>query len=180
MQQIILDGWDPTPADNSPTESNDFDALLLRVAAECRLAKLPISDKICPHVSVNRRARTRFGCCKKQGELFVIELSYMLLNAPEHSCRLILAHELLHTCHGCRDHGARWRSYARRMGEAFGYDISRADSHENLGIADFPPPKYIVACTKCGAEYGRIRASQLVSHPDRYRCRCGGALQTKK
>ena len=43
---------------------NDFDALLARVAGQAMALGLPVSRRIDPHVAVNRRAVTRFGCCK--------------------------------------------------------------------------------------------------------------------
>ena len=34
-------------------------------------------------------------------------------------------------------------------------------------------------CTRCGREFPRTKASPLVLHPERYRCKCGGALICK-
>ena len=53
---------------------NDFDGLLARVIEQARGLRIPISERIDPHVRVNRRAVTRFGCCVKQGERYTIEL----------------------------------------------------------------------------------------------------------
>ena len=91
---------------------NDFDALLVRVLDQARALKIPVSAQIRPHVTVNRRAVTRFGCCIRRGEAFEIELSQRLLEAAEGACLQTLAHEALHTCPGCRDHGQRWKAYA--------------------------------------------------------------------
>ena len=77
------------------------------------------------------------------------------------------------------NHGARWKEYARRMNEAYGYAISRTGSCEALGVADARPVRHLVVCTRCGMEFPRSRRSPLVDHPERYRCRCGGALQRK-
>ena len=44
---------------------NDFDALLARVVDQARAARIPAARNIDPHVRVNRRAVTRFGCCAK-------------------------------------------------------------------------------------------------------------------
>lgn len=62
---------------------NDFDALLARVAGQARALGLPVSRRIDPHVAVNRRAVTRFGCCIQRGKGYTIELSERLLTAPE-------------------------------------------------------------------------------------------------
>ena len=63
---------------------NDFDALLARVLGQARALGLPVSARIDPHVAVNRRAVTRFGCCFQRGKDFRIELTQRLLElAPE-------------------------------------------------------------------------------------------------
>lgn len=179
MQQLLFDGWTSDILEE-PSPDNDFNVLLQTVIDEAKAVGIPVSDKISPQIITNSRAKTRFGSCKKLGDMFIIELSSLLLRAPEFSCRQILAHEILHTCNGCRNHGARWRSYARRIGNACGYNIARVDSHENLGIENKPTPKFIVVCSSCGNSYERVRASKLTQHPDRYRCRCGGKLKLQK
>lgn len=155
---------------------NNFDALLIRVAAQARALNIPISAHIHPEVAVNRRAAARFGCCRRQGEGYQIELSDRLLEAGEGACCQTLAHELLHTCPGCQNHGPRWKSYAQRMNAAYGYHIARTDTCEALGVPDRRPVRHLVVCDQCGLEYRRAKASRLVQHPERYRCRCGGTL----
>lgn len=51
----------------------------------------------------------------------------------------VLAHEILHTCRGCANHGLRWKDYAQRMNELYGYGVERTDSFEKLG-AGGPAP----------------------------------------
>ena len=159
---------------------NDFDALLVRVLDQARALKIPVSAQIRPHVTVNRRAVTRFGCCIRRGEAFEIELSQRLLEAAEGACLQTLAHEALHTCPGCRDHGQRWKAYAARMNAAYGYAIARTDTCEKLGVEDTVQARYLVVCTRCGAQFRRSRKSKLVEHPERYRCRCGGTLEVRQ
>lgn len=179
MQQLSFDGWN-APEVEQQTPENDFNYLLQVVLEEAKQVGVPVSSTISSHVVVNKRAKTRFGSCKKLGSIYIIELSHLLLHAPAFSCKQVLAHEVLHTCNGCRNHGARWRSYAYRMGNAYGYDIHRVDSHENLGIDNKPKPKYIIVCAQCGQTFERVRASKLTEHPERYRCKCGGTLSRKK
>lgn len=158
---------------------NDFDTLLAQVARETRALAIPISPRVNPHVQVNRRAPSRFGCCYRRKDGFLIELAESLLLAPEQSCRQTLAHELLHTCPGCRNHGPLWRSYAQQMNQAYGYEITRTGTHQALGVPDARPVRHLVICQVCGMEFRRTRASALVCHPERYRCRCGGQLIRK-
>ncbi len=84
---------------------NEFDALLARAVEQARALGIPVSARISPRVAVNRRAVTRFGCCIRRGGEYVIELSERLLEAEERACMQTLAHEVLHTCPGCRNHG---------------------------------------------------------------------------
>lgn len=158
---------------------NDFDALLVQVRDQALALDIPVSGQLDPHVRINRRAVSRFGCCIQQGTRYVIELSDRLLNAPETACRQTLAHELLHTCPGCRNHGPRWKGYAGQMNDAYGYAIARAGSCEEMGVPDVAPVRHLLVCQQCGREFRRARASALVRCPERYRCRCGGRLERK-
>lgn len=156
---------------------NDCDGLMREVAKQARKLGIPISGQIEPHVRINRRAVNRLGCCRRQGNGYVIELAARVAESAEESCRETLAHELLHTCPGCQNHGGLWKKYARQMNEAYGYNIKRVAAEETAESIQPRPFKYIVRCEKCGAEIGRYRASPLTRHPERYRCRCGGRLK---
>ena len=157
-----------------------FDTLLARVLEQARSLGIPVSGRIDPHVKINRRAVTRFGCCtrRKDGG-FTIELTHRLLEGTDRACLQTLAHEVLHTCPGCRNHGSLWRNYAGRMNAAYGYAISRTGTCGELGVPDLRPVRHLVVCTRCGQEFPRTKASPLVLHPERYRCKCGGALLCK-
>ena len=156
-----------------------LDALLQQVIAQARALNIPISDRIQPHVRINRRATGRFGACfaNKRDGTFLIEISDMLLSASDQVCRQTLAHEILHTCYGCQNHKKRWHHYAELMNRAYGYAIRRADSPERLGVERKAVARYVVRCTRCGAEIPRERRSRLILHPEEYRCaKCGGRL----
>ncbi|MEA5050891.1 MAG: SprT-like domain-containing protein [Oscillospiraceae bacterium] len=157
---------------------NDADALLGAVIGEAKALGIPVSPAIRPQVVVNRRAKKRFGCCIHRGFAYTIELSDVLLAADERLCRQTLAHEILHTCWGCRNHGARWKSYAARMNAAYGYSIARTQDPARLGLAEKPGTvNHVVVCERCGRRFERTRRSKLTEHPDRYRCTCGGRLK---
>lgn len=159
---------------------NNADRLLQVVIAEAKALNIPVSCRIEPNVVINSRAKTRFGCCIKKGDNYIIELSDKLIDAPEASCRQTLAHEILHTCRGCRNHGGCWKQYAGKMNAAYGYQISRTQTHEALGIANTIPVRYVLVCQNCGAEIKRARMSKLVRNPERYRCKCGGMLSVSR
>lgn len=156
---------------------NDCDKLMAEVAEQARRLGVPLSAQVEPNVRINSRAVKRLGCCRRQGGRYVIELAERVAKGTEDSCRETLAHELLHTCWGCQNHGALWKEYARRMNEAYGYNIKRTVAEETAGGIYPEAFKYLFRCERCGAELGRYRSSPLTKHPERYRCRCGGKLK---
>lgn len=170
---------------SDPVEPAQLDALLAQVIAQARALGIPVSGRIDPHVRLNARAKKRFGCCigsVKSG--FVIELAAALPAAGRQTCLQTLAHEVLHTCTGCQDHGDRWKSYAARMNAAYGYTIRRTDKPEDLGVVlpeHIPVYHWRVTCTGCGKSFLRQKTSPLIRQPARYRCAaCGGKLRVEK
>ena len=154
----------------------NLDILLMQVISQARSLSIPVSRNIAPHVTVNTRARTRFGCCRSVGGRHTIEVSHALLETEEKFIRQVLAHEVLHTCPGCANHGKRWLHWAAQMNRAFGYDIRRTHAPQALGLEDARPVRYLVVCRQCGKAIPRMKRSPLVDHPERYRCKCGGSL----
>lgn len=153
-----------------------LDALLAQVIGQARSVSVPVSRVIDPHVRVNTRARTRFGCCRRADGRYTIEVAAALLEGDESAVCRVLAHEVLHTCPGCADHGPRWKRWAGIMSRQFGYDIHRTDSHAALGLEDDRPVRWLVICRECGKSIPRMKRSAPVEHPERYRCKCGGTL----
>lgn len=154
----------------------DVDALLARVIGQARAVGIPVPGDIDPHVTLNTRAVARFGCCVRRGPVCRIELAARLIQAGEAPVLETLAHEVLHACRGCRNHGEHWRAYAQRMNEAYGYRIQRTATWESMGLADEKPVRHLLVCESCGREFRRARSSPLVEHPERYRCKCGGHI----
>lgn len=158
-----------------------IDGLLALAVAQARAVKIPVSQEIAPRVRLNRRARTRFGCCIRKEGKYTIELSAQLAEQGSGDAILqVLVHEVLHTCYGCSNHGVRWKGYAQRMNEAYGYHIRRTDNYIGLGLEDDRPVRYYVVCGKCGRRIPRMKRSPLVDHPERYRCACGGVLRVEE
>ena len=158
-------------------EKTHLDNLLEEVCAELRGIGIPISEKLSPSVLINTRAKRRLGCCFFKDGRYIIEISRSILDKPE-LLRQTLAHELLHTCYGCNNHGSRWKSYAARLNETFGYSIERTSKPEgDLTRLRTEQIRYILECSSCGVKIYRSRLSKAVKAPWRYRCRCGGKLK---
>ena len=160
----------------------DVNKILREVIKEAQAINIPVPTNINEQVYVNPRPKRRFGCCNTKGGKHNIEVSEFLLKGHTSKVREVLAHEVLHTCKGCRDHGERWKSYADKMNKAYGYNIKRVSSFEEMGLEEIPRPnkedtiKYIIKCNKCGKEYPRQRFTCVMQKIDAYRCQCGGKL----
>lgn len=155
----------------------ELDNLMSELARRLRTLSIPISGKINPAVAVNSRAKRRLGCCRKQGDRFTIEVSSLLLS-DESRLTQTLAHELLHTCPGCQNHGERWKAYAGVVNAAWGMEIARLSPPIDNEQAPLrvDTVKYVLQCESCGKQFLRTRLCPLVRHPEHYRCTCGGAL----
>jgi len=153
------------------------------VIAQAVAIGIPISNNILEDVIVNNRAKTRFGCCKKYKNGYMIEVSSAIANGPETSLLLILAHEILHTCPNCQNHSKIWKAHAEAMNNTYGYKIKRTSNPEELGIIMESLLKrnnsvnYVLICRDCGQVIKRTRKSRLVTHTQQYRCKCGGKIE---
>lgn len=154
----------------------NFDAVLQTVILQAKAAGIPVSDRIHPQITINTRAKKRYGRCIYKDGRYTIELSAHLQNADNHLVHTVMAHEVLHTCPGCMNHGEDWKYYAAVMGKQYGYAIERA-AKEPL-IQEKPvEARYLLECTACGMQIVRCRKSRVVEYPHLYRCKCGGKLR---
>jgi len=168
-------------------EKQELEIYLQQVIQEAKALNLPVSKRIDPLIRLNRRAKSRFASCRTEtnrpGAVYTIEVGEALLRSTGTTVKGILAHEVLHTCPGCRDHGSKWKAYAEKMNEAYGYTIKRTSTYEELGLE--APQKnreanYLLICRKCGRQIERQKKSRLVTHTGEYRCTCGGKLDCYK
>ena len=169
-------------------EQEEINQLLKDVIREAEAVRIPLG-KIKRNVRVNARAKRRFGCCRSVQNAFgvrqfEIELSQKVLACEDKKIKEILAHELLHTCSGCQNHGKKWKIYATTMNHAYGYAITTTTSDAAMGLPETEARyrresyRYILQCQGCGAMIRRKRASRLTQYPQRYRCaKCGGKLK---
>lgn len=156
------------------------EALLLKCRRILKKENIPAADRITKLI-INGRTRRRFGKCTREKNGYAIELSQHLLSADDTAVETVILHELLHTCPGCMNHGSKWKSYAERLNQKYGYHIKSVSTYDAFGLEDpgsRETVKYMVVCTECGAEYPRKRKCSLVENVDRYRCgKCGGKLE---
>jgi len=151
--------------------------LLQETISEAQKINIPIAKNINPNVAINNRAKGRFGRCKRTSGKYNIELSAFLLQAQEESVKEVLAHEVLHICPECLNHGKTWKRYAEMMNNRYGYSIARTNTCDNLGIKSPKQKNYIIECQGCRAKITRERKSKLIENVNNYKCgKCGGKL----
>ena len=97
---------------------------------------VPISDSICPDVTLTGTHCSYGRCCpkgsrKKYTEYdYYIEISGHTLNNTEKSLRNTLIHELIHTVPGGLCHTGQWKIWAKYVSEKTGYKIQRLGGDE--------------------------------------------------
>lgn len=168
-------------------DKKEIEFCVQELIKECRNLKIPVSRKIDSEITINKRARSRFAACRREkgikGEIYRIEIGEMLLVTDKKVVRTILAHELLHTCRGCYNHGTKWKEYASKMNQTYGYKIKTTATYEELGLEALEREKkinYVITCQKCGKTFYRQKRSKLITNINQYRCRCGGRLNCEK
>lgn len=133
-------------------------------------------------IVVNKRAKRRWGLCKKlPNKSFRIEISCQLLqdSVSDDACKNTIIHELLHTCEGCQNHGYKWKEKANIVNSNYPqYNIKRTTSEQEKGIDEKDDKKrypYQFKCEGCGKISKRMKMSKFVKYYKNYRCRaCGG------
>ena len=132
------------------------------------------------NVTVNTRAKSRWGQCKYNGMTFDISISSMLLQKGV-SYKAVMdtvLHELLH-CHEDRlCHTGEWKRCAELVNDCYDYNIKRVTSAAEKNIAptyNTSTVKYKVICNKCGTvtKYKRMgRVIKLLMKNPEGTCRC--------
>ncbi len=175
-----------------------FDKKLQEVFMECidEMNALEIPFRRITSVTVNYRAKRRWGCCSRRNNgfgivCFEIDINADLLHddAPVKALKETIIHEILHTCPGCFCHTGEWKRLADLVNDCYGYAIKMADSAKDKGMANFYQQheelvkkttwKYTICCAKCGKLIcKRQRSCDMVKHPMLYmHTSCGGHLK---
>lgn len=165
----------------------DFETLRQECLAE--IAAIGIEIGYIKEWTVNTRAKSRWGQCKKEKDgTFSIQISDRLLvddRITEKACKETIIHEILHTCKGCMQHRGKWKAYAEQMNRMYGYNIKRVTTGGEKGVENYKPKsmavKYVLTCGKCGATVYRKRSSKFTRYYRNYLCtRCGAAAWSRR
>lgn len=107
---------------------------------------------------------------------YIISLNNKMLKCSEQDIKNTLLHELIHTIDGCFNHGDRFKYYAEKVNQKYGYHIARTNSVK--GFKEQIKYKYAIKCTQCGKTQKFIKKSNVVKYPSLYICKCGGKLES--
>lgn len=113
---------------------------------------------------VNTRAKARWGqaCVLKtvRGKnKYGININIDLLDErnPVEALQSTIAHELLHTCPKCMNHGELWKRHARLVNDCYPFlNIHTVSSAEEKKVVYQRPevgPKYEIVCDGCGKKF---------------------------
>ena len=138
-------------------------------------------------VTINSRAKKRWGLCRATNGVYSIEISNRLLDdsVADIAAKNTLVHEIFHTCPNCMNHGTEWQRCADIVNKHYNgyYTISRTTSSAEKGLEPIgrvrnDVNKYVLYCNGCGREWHYKRAGKVIQHPQNYRCGvCRGHLQ---
>ena len=135
-------------------------------------------------ITVNHRLSRTLGRCKRNGGIFTIEIApkVAMEDIDPRFLMNVIMHELLHTCPGCFNHGASWKSRAARVNAKLGYHVTTTETAANMQAAGITPigketARYALVCRKCGKMIYRQRWCAALANPEGYRhTGCGGDL----
>ena len=146
---------------------------------------VPIKDVNTWRVS-NRMTRC-YGKCKQSYDGYIITISSSLLSDTADSFALenTIIHELLHTINMGDRHGGEWAKWANYVSDNTKYKIERVNDYTEYGVhlpktATKRKVRWKVVCDNCNccAEYKR--ATEVIKHPEWFRCGiCGSKLTIK-
>lgn len=122
------------------------------------------------------------GMTRKNNNSFLILINKLLLSErlPEQMLERTIIHELLHTCEGCWDHGAKWKQYANIVNKNTDYALCTTCTSEEAALFDKAYAQttgkklYTVKCVNCDYSRSYIRRCSVVNHPEEYKCPCCG------
>lgn len=174
---------------NIEAELNNLYLDCMNIVKSAGINPVPITD-----VSVNRRAKTRFGQCRYHrgayGYTCSINISIDVLDALHNdkncldAARSVMVHEILHAANIGEGHKGNWKRDAEEVMRLYpSLNISRCGKDSDFNIVRSEAEeinKYCVVCDKCGYEVHRNRRSKLIDHPGNYIHRdCGGHFKLK-
>lgn len=143
-------------------------------------------NRIYRPITINSRAKSRWGRCTRGSYGYTIEISERLLGnrVPKDEVMNVIIHEILHSCKEGMSHKGMWKVYADKVNRKYPqYHITRTTSAENFGLQEeqnLIKRQYAIKCTKCGNIHYSSKLSKSIQFPERYRCGCCGGSMVRE
>ena len=130
-----------------------------------------------PYIEI-KNFKSCLGKCHKIGEnYYQIQLSKYLLDCDTQLIKNVIAHELIHTVHGCFNHGSSFVRYANLVNRVFPkYKIEVKNT--NKEFSQNIKYKYKITCNKCGRVFYRHKLPK--HHDGLTHGGCGGSLKIEQ
>jgi predicted SprT family Zn-dependent metalloprotease len=148
-------------------------------------------DAIEPRLTyLNSNNRKVLGRCRRErdhskwlGYKYTIMLNPNCLkfgDEGESVIRNTLAHELCHTLPDCMNHGPNFMEWAGIIGRNMGYVIDKTADVDGSKYFEkyIPMYPYMLRCRDCDKEFYHAKQSDSVKNPGRYKCNCGGVVDS--
>lgn len=148
-------------------------------------ANIPLEPKKITNITLNTRAKRRWGQCKRTPYgTYEININAELVKQSEEGTLNTIIHELLHASKDGNGHNGKWKEYANTINSMYNINVKRTNTAEEKGIKDpiikAAEYKYILECQQCNYKFKRMRSSNFVNHPESYTCGCGGRIKRIK
>ena len=120
-------------------------------------------------VTINYRAKSRWGYCKKTHAGYEIQIASILMkdDVSWESAMNTMIHEFLHAHKNRMCHTGEWKRLAELVNREFPqYHIERTTSAAELGVSEKEIKKrfkYSIVCNRCGITSNYMRKTQTVS-----------------
>lgn len=133
----------------------------------------------CPHpvrvgiYTTSRNLTQNIGMCRYNYDEYAILLSPHLLRMPIDKIRAVLIHEIAHAFTHC-GHREDWKWLNNLVRHHYGLpDGARCEPDKEIVAAccNHKERKYVVGCPCCGATISRRIQSEIIKHPEFYKCR---------
>lgn len=155
---------------------------LLMMYMECINLMNKYGFKVNPiNIKLNNRIKKTLGRYTHSKQLIEINKTYFE-QAKEEAIKNTIIHEICHQLTPYHGHDTVWKSLAYKVSNKTGYKITTRATKDKLEGVIFKEEifKYKAVCECCGLESKYKRASNVIKHPEFYRCKCGGKLKIEK
>ena len=133
-------------------------------------------------VVINHKRAKALGRCTKIGRTnkytITINKNHLEFSAAKEVHNTIM-HEVIHSVHGCMNHGPKWQKIAHEVNNT--YEFTPITRVANISTPEYEEYsknqyKYVIECSKCHSKWRYMRKTRTVQACQRgsASCSCGG------